>query len=63
MEQNHQGQVIQGINVRILSSEIIQDLTSDTKCCTENSYKYQKLTVDLKEPVFDWQRKGHSVQI
>lgn len=30
----------------------MQDLPSDTKCCIENSYKYQKFTVDLKEPVF-----------
>lgn len=28
--------VIQGINVMVLSSEIMQDLLSDTKCCTEN---------------------------
>lgn len=36
MEQNHQGQVMQGIHARILSSEIMQDLPSDTKCCIEN---------------------------
>lgn len=36
MEQNHQDQVIQGINVRILSSKTMQDLPSDMKCHIEN---------------------------
>lgn len=36
MEQNHQGQVIQGIDVTILSSKTMQDLPSDMKCHIEN---------------------------